>query len=137
MAPYKHLAEAAPATDAAGEKQPSRSPVYRWAKTPEPFQVSGPQTLFESFEESCKTYAERPCIGYRPVDPSSGAPGDFSFMTYHETHEKVAAFASALSAAGLERGQRLAVFGANCCEWMIAMQVRRGIQILLLFRCAA
>ncbi len=41
----------------------------------------------------------------------------------------MAAVASALRALGVQPQQRVGVFGANCPEWMIAMQVG------LLFRC--
>lgn len=123
MATYKHLTEVEPGRPASGDV-PARGPVYRWALTPSPFKLEGPQTLYESFEESCREHADRPCIGYRPVDAATGSAGAFAFMTYRETQSKVAAFAAALRAAGLARGERVAIFGANCCEWMIAMQVR-------------
>jgi hypothetical protein len=36
----------------------------------------------------------------------------------------VTAVASGLAAQGLKRGDRVGVYGANCVEWMLALQVR-------------
>ena len=40
-----------------------------------------------------------------------------------QTAEKVAKIASGLKAVGLSAKGRVGVFGANCPEWMITMQV--------------
>jgi len=42
---------------------------------------------------------------------------------YAEVSEKVTAVASGLAAQGLKRGDRVGVYGANCVEWMLALQV--------------
>jgi long-subunit acyl-CoA synthetase (AMP-forming) len=44
-------------------------------------------------------------------------------MTYGEAAAAVVDAAGALAAAGLKKGARVGVYGANCPEWMIAMQV--------------
>jgi acyl-CoA synthetase (AMP-forming)/AMP-acid ligase II len=44
-------------------------------------------------------------------------------MTYAEVAADVAHVASALAQLGLHKGDRVGVYGANCEEWMIAMQV--------------
>ena len=113
------LSEVAPA-QAATESQPARSAAFK-AKVYAEFQGSGKESLYDTFEASCKKYAENPCIGYRPTD-ASGNVGAYTFYTYKETNDKVKAFASSLKAAGLEKKQKVAVFGQNSCEWMIAMQ---------------
>ena len=46
-------------------------------------------------------------------------------MTYQEAAARVEAAGSALVARGISPKERIGVFGANCPEWMIAMQVRR------------
>jgi long-subunit acyl-CoA synthetase (AMP-forming) len=68
-------------------------------------------------------YADEPCLGHRKTD-NEGNAKPFTFLTYKEVDSMVVNFASGLKAAGLRKGDRVAVFGANSCEWMIAMQVR-------------
>jgi hypothetical protein len=55
----------------------------------------------------------------------NGKAGDYVFMTYSEAGEAVGQIASALATLGLGKADRVGVYGANCCEWMIAMQVGR------------
>lgn len=118
---YPTLYEVSPAVPATDDK-PSRGPSYKATKY-----KSSPEaplsTLYDTFEASVKAHGDRPCLGYRPID-DKGKPGDYTFMTYLEVQSKVKAFASALKTAGVQKQQRVAVFGQNCCEWMIAMQVR-------------
>ena len=119
---YPTLYEVSPAIPASGDT-PSRGPSYKATKyKSEPAAPTG--TLFDSFESSVKSYGDHPCLGHRPID-DKGNPGDYTFMTYKEVQDKVKAFASALHAAGVQKQQRVAIFGQNCCEWMIAMQVRQ------------
>ena len=47
-------------------------------------------------------------------------------MTYLEAAARVEAAGSALVARGISPKERIGVFGTNCPEWMIAMQVRRS-----------
>lgn len=55
---------------------------------------------------------------------ADGTAGDFEWLTYGETAALVAQVASALAKQGLGRQDRVGVYGVNCAEWMIAMQVR-------------
>lgn len=118
---YSTLYEVTPAVQAT-DSTPSRSASYKATKykTSEDVPTC---TLFDTFEASVKAYGDNPCLGYRPID-DDGKAGEYTFFTYTQVQEKVTAFASALNAAGVQKGQRVAVFGQNCCEWMIAMQVR-------------
>jgi non-ribosomal peptide synthetase component F len=61
-----------------------------------------------------------------PWTPQDGSVGDFQWLTYSETAERVARIASALAGLGLIAKDRVGVYGANCPEWMIAMQVGAG-----------
>eukprot|EP00892_Ulva_mutabilis_P009730 jgi/Ulvmu1/7129/UM034_0035.1 len=129
---YPTLYEVSPAIPASGDK-PSRGPSFKATKyKSEPDAPS--ITLFDTFENSVKNHANGPCLGYRPID-DKGKPGDYTFMTYKEVHDKVKAFASALQAAGVQKQQRVAIFGQNCCEWMIAMQAcnRMGYECVPLY----
>lgn len=125
MPAYEFLTESGPAT-AASETTPSRSAAYRHVKHAEPPRGASGVTLYEVFENSVKNFPNEPCLGHRPLG-KDGVAGDFTFLTYQETADKVKGFATSLAAAGLQKGDRVAVFGANCSEWMIAMQVRTHV----------
>lgn len=60
--------------------------------------------------------------------------GDFEFLTYKETGELVAQVASYLAKLGLKAEDRVGVYGANCEEWMIAMQVGACVGVGRAFR---
>eukprot|EP00878_Enallax_costatus_P008716 GHUV01009110.1.p1 GENE.GHUV01009110.1~~GHUV01009110.1.p1 ORF type:complete len:512 (+),score=126.28 GHUV01009110.1:442-1977(+) len=117
---YPMLLEVGPERPAS-DTRPATSPIYT-----NPLSKFGPPTLpgittlYESFKLSCEKFHSKPCLGYRPV--VEGVAGPFQFMTYAEAAEKTARLASAFSALGLKRNDKLCVLGANCPEWMIVMQ---------------
>jgi long-chain acyl-CoA synthetase len=117
---YEFLKQVAPATPASAETL-TRSAVYRPALHDVP-PAGQATTLYEKFQQSVKLYADERCLGYRETD-SEGNAKPFTFISYKEVDHRVTMFASALKAAGLQRGEKVAVFGTNCCEWMISMQV--------------
>jgi long-chain acyl-CoA synthetase len=108
-------------------KRLSQSAIYRSYVAKDGFPTIDVTTLYDSFRQACERYSGQPCLGHRPVDAESGKPGPYVFQTYKEVADKVAAVASGLSARGLKRGDRVGVYGANCVEWMLALQVREGI----------
>lgn len=118
---YELLSEAQPAT-AATETAPSRSPVFRSKANPENPSLPGVTTLYEGFTASVKKFKDQPLLGHRPIDADGNAL-PYVWITYGETADRSAAIASSLAAAGLTKSNRVAVFGANCPEWMVAMQV--------------
>jgi long-subunit acyl-CoA synthetase (AMP-forming) len=59
-----------------------------------------------------------------PPGMQDGVAGDFKFITYKEASELVAQIAGGIAKLGLKRQDRVGVYGANCEEWMIAMQAR-------------
>ena len=71
------------------------------------------------FQASVEKYANNNCLGRRE------GPG-YTWLTYQQTAEQVAAIGSAMVKVGLAPHGRVGVYGANSPEWMIAMQVRRG-----------
>ncbi|GBF96698.1 hypothetical protein Rsub_09440, partial [Raphidocelis subcapitata] len=108
------IAEVAPATE-------THSAIYRCAASKDGFPELGVATLYEAFDRSCKQFSGLPALGHRPIGPD-GAAGDFAWLTYGETGERVARLASALAGFGLAAKDRVAVYGANSPEWMMAMQ---------------
>lgn len=117
---YPLLCETSPPVPASGS-QPSRSASYKsklYAEEPE----APTSTLFELFQSSVKAHASQPALGYRPID-GAGKATEYQFYTYQETEHKIQAVASALHHAGVQKSQRVAVYGQNSCEWMIILQV--------------
>ena len=101
--------------------QPSAGPVYRNVAAKDGFPTIEPTTLYHLFDSSVKAYGDRECLGRREV--KDGVAGPFVFKTYKEVGEEVAKIASGLMALGVKPQQRVSVLGANCTEWMVAMQV--------------
>lgn len=82
-------------------------------------------TLYALFQAGRTAYPDRPCLGYRPVLPDSGASetraatpttpstpappkatvGDFTWMTYKEVQAKIDAIASGIRALNLLKPQ--------------------------------
>ncbi|CAD7700609.1 unnamed protein product [Ostreobium quekettii] len=114
------LTEVAPARPATGDL-PSAGPTYRAAafKDGAP-SLEGVTTLLEVFDRSVERYPTADCLGCRPV--ADGKAGDYVWWTYKDTSKKVAAVGSALKELGIAAGAKVGVFGANCPEWMLAMQ---------------
>ena len=107
---------------------PSASRIYRNKIALDGFpdlSKYGISTLYELFQFSAKKFAGERCLGYRPV--TGGSVGDYEWLTYAETAQRVDCIASGLAALGLSADDRVGVYGVNCCEWMIAMQVRSAI----------
>ncbi|KAI3429472.1 hypothetical protein D9Q98_005564 [Chlorella vulgaris] len=112
--PASFITEVAPAIPATGGA-PARGPEYRAT-----FAKDGPppipyESLYEMFSASVKKYPDNRCLGHREGE-------GYSWLTYSETGERVAAIGSALVKAGLQPHGRVGVYGANSPEWMIAMQ---------------
>lgn len=107
---------------AAGDT-PSASKIYRNAVAEKEFPTIDASTLYELFQNSVRKFGGEKCLGWRPIDSETGKAGDYKWMTYAETNEKVQAIASGLSRLGITKDNRVGVYGVNCPEWMIAMQV--------------
>ena len=117
---YPNLYDTAQPSPAVGDK-PSRSASYKTKLYTDDVEAPA-STLFELFQASVKANADLPALGYRPID-GEGKPGKYNFFTYQETAAKAHAVASALHHAGVQKGQRVGVYGQNSCEWMIILQV--------------
>jgi long-chain acyl-CoA synthetase len=121
VAYLRPVSEVRPAKDGV----PSASRVYRNKVALDGFpdlSKNGVTTLYELFQYGVKKFAGEKCLGYRPV--TDGSVGDYEWLTYADTAERVEGIASGLAGLGLSAGDRVGVYGVNCCEWMIAMQVR-------------
>ena len=88
--------------------------------------VSGCVTLYELFRRTCAEHAEKPAVGWRPLD-AAGEAGPFKWLTYKELRDRADAFGAGVEALGLcsanEDGMRLLGFYAkNRLEWNLAEQ---------------
>lgn len=64
---------------------------------------------------------DSPCLGHRPI--VKGAAGPYQYETFAEVAARVADIAAGCkSLLGLSARDRVAILGANCPEWMVAMQ---------------
>jgi long-chain acyl-CoA synthetase len=113
-------------TRAAGGDTPSASRIYRNVVAKDGFPSIEATTLFELFQSSVAKYSGEKMLGWRPIDASTGKAGSYEWLTYEEVNEKVQAIASGLADLGVKAGDRVGVYGVNCCEWMMAMQVGAG-----------
>jgi long-chain acyl-CoA synthetase len=117
---FKNLHESEPARQAT-ETKPSASPVFRHISCKDGFPSLPVETLYELFSKSVVAFPNNRCLGVRPQN-GDGTAGDFVFETYAEVGKKVGDLASAISGLGVPVSARIGVFGANCPEWMMAMQ---------------
>jgi long-chain acyl-CoA synthetase len=67
------------------------------------------------FARSVEKFPNNPCLGKRTT-------GDFEWLTYAQVSELAGAIGSAMAAVGVSAHGRAGVYGANCPEWMTAMQ---------------
>jgi long-chain acyl-CoA synthetase len=107
----------------ASADRPSASRIYRLPIAKDAFPTSEWSTLHELFQKSVAKHSKEPLLGWRPFD-EAGKVQPYVWITYEETAERVKEVASGLAALGLTAGSRVGVYGVNCPEWMLAMQVR-------------
>lgn len=120
MSRTEWLLSVAPSRPAAGDK-PAASAVFRSVESRDGFPTIEATTLYELLQHSVKKYPNNKALGYRPK--TDGKVGNYEWLTYQQISEKVDAVASGLADLGVGKGDRVGVYGANCPEWMIAMQV--------------
>jgi long-chain acyl-CoA synthetase len=69
-------------------------------------------------------WPNQPCLAYR--HPQGNGYGPYENITYAEVADMVARAASGLFSMGMQPQQRLGIFGVNCVEWMVSLQVGHG-----------
>ncbi|CAI0406053.1 unnamed protein product [Linum tenue] len=111
----------------AGENgKPSVGPVYRNLLSKNEFPSPDPDisTAWDLFSVSVKKYPDSKMLGWREF--VNGKYGGYQWKTYKQANEEVLRIGSALRASGAEPGCRVGVYGANCPEWTVAMEVMCG-----------
>ncbi|KAK7269590.1 hypothetical protein RIF29_22323 [Crotalaria pallida] len=77
-------------------------------------------TAWDIFSVSVKNHPHNRMLGWRKI--VDGKIGPYIWKTYNEVYDEVLHIGSALRASGAEPGSRIGVYGANCPQWIVAME---------------
>lgn len=110
--------------------KPSVGPVYRNLLASNGFPSVDPDlnTAWDIFSMSVQKNPGNRMLGWRQfVDGKFGA---YVWKTYKEVYEEVLQVASALRASGAQPGCRVGIYGANCPQWVEAMEACNGLSLI-------
>ncbi|KAL5700788.1 long-chain-fatty-acid--CoA ligase [Ranunculus cassubicifolius] len=110
--------------------EPSIGPVYRSLLSKDQFPPPDEDigTTWDMFKISAEKYSGNKMLGRREfVD---GKFGPYVWKTYKEVYTEVLQIGSALRASGANPGSRVGIYGANCSQWIVAMQACGGHSII-------
>ncbi|XP_038980313.1 long chain acyl-CoA synthetase 1 isoform X2 [Phoenix dactylifera] len=109
---------------------PSVGPVYRskLAKNGFPPLDPGMATSWDVFRVAAEKYPGNRMLGWREF--TSGKAGRYLWKTYKQIYEEVLHVGSALRQLGAEPGSRIGIYGANCPQWMVAMEACNGYSLI-------
>lgn len=107
--------------------RPGRGPARRAPNSDVVLTLNGAATLFENFRGTVEQHRERPCTGFRRVDPKTGEAGPFVWSSYGQVYRDAIAFGSGLIGLGLavendDGMPLLGFFAKNRPEWMTGEQ---------------
>ncbi|KAF5198607.1 Long chain acyl-coa synthetase [Thalictrum thalictroides] len=102
--------------------EPSVGPVYRNLLSKDDFPPPdvNMRTTWDIIKVSAEKYSGNKMLGRREI--IDGKLGPYVWKTYKEVYTEVLHIGSALRAAGAEPGSCVGIYGANCIQWIIAMQ---------------
>ncbi|KAF8733158.1 hypothetical protein HU200_015532 [Digitaria exilis] len=66
-------------------------------------------------------YPNNPMLGRRRV--VDGKAGEYTWLTYQEVYDVVIKLAASISKSGIKQGECCGIYGANCPEWIISMEI--------------
>ncbi|XP_073062148.1 long chain acyl-CoA synthetase 4-like [Primulina eburnea] len=102
--------------------KPSIGPVYRNVLAKDGF-IPLPQELdscWDIFCRSVKKFPNNPMLGEREM--VRGKAGSYVWSTYQEVYDLVLKIGASICSCGAMQGDRCGIYGANCSNWVIAMQ---------------
>eukprot|EP00850_Spirogloea_muscicola_P001110 SM000004S14980 [mRNA] locus=s4:490198:504514:- [translate_table: standard] len=128
----EQVEEAVPAT----EGSPSKGPVYicSTSKKDGPLTLGNVSTLWEMFSTSvlgsasASKYATNNMLGRREI--VDGKAGKYVFQSYAEVFQLAKEVGSAMRSVGVEPKGRCGIYGANCPEWVTAMEACNSQSIM-------
>ncbi|KAE8708687.1 Long chain acyl-CoA synthetase 1 [Hibiscus syriacus] len=102
--------------------KPSVGPVYRNLLAKQGYPPLDPDmsTTWTLFSSSVEKYPGNRMLGWRKI--VDGKVGPYIWKTYKEVYDEVLHVGSALRASGAEPGCRVGIYGANCPQWIMAME---------------
>lgn len=102
--------------------QPTVGPIYRNCLSANDFPPPDPDlsTAWDSFRLAAEKYPTNKMLGWRNF--INGKWGPYVWKTYEQVFQEVLAVGSALRACGAQPGARIGIYGANCPEWIVAME---------------
>ncbi|WOL10254.1 long chain acyl-CoA synthetase 1 isoform X1 [Canna indica] len=109
---------------------PSVGPVYRnlLAKDGFPATDSDMTTSWDVFRVAAQKFSSNRMLGHREM--KDGKPGAYMWKTYKEVYEQVLQVGSALLQLGAKPGSRIGIYGANCPQWIVAMEACNGYSLI-------
>uniref|UniRef100_A0A0E0PH47 AMP-dependent synthetase/ligase domain-containing protein n=1 Tax=Oryza rufipogon TaxID=4529 RepID=A0A0E0PH47_ORYRU len=104
--------------------RPAVGPVFRSALSKDGFPPLEPdmKTSWDVFRVAAGKYPDNRMLGWRPV--KDGVIGPYIWKSYREVYEEVLQVGSALQQLGVKPGSRIGIYGSNCPQWIVAMQVK-------------
>ncbi|KAI3448068.1 hypothetical protein Pfo_004733 [Paulownia fortunei] len=110
--------EARPAADG----KPSAGPVYRgiYAKDGLLEIPHGLDSPWDFFSNSLKRNPRNRMLGRRQI--IDGKAGSYIWLTYQQVYDAALKIGSAIRSRGVNPGDKCGIYGANCPEWIIAME---------------
>ncbi|KAH6556288.1 hypothetical protein KP509_1Z191000 [Ceratopteris richardii] len=124
-----YIEQVEPPKVSSGPGQPSVGPVYRsvFAARSPPSNANNVKTCWDLFSESVKRCPNNKMLGRRLKQGDKVS--DYVWQTYKEAYDIVIAVGSAMRTVGLNPRARCGIYGANCPEWLIAMEACNGHSI--------
>ncbi|KAL6968666.1 Long-chain-fatty-acid--CoA ligase 2 (Long-chain acyl-CoA synthetase 2) (Fatty acid activator 2) [Sarracenia purpurea var. burkii] len=101
----------------------SVGPVYRNPLAENGFPPPDPHvsTAWDAFSVTVEKYPQNRMLGWREFN--DGKWGPYIWKTYKQVYDEVVQVGSALRASGAEPGSRVGIYGSNCPQWIVAMEV--------------
>lgn len=111
---------------AADNGKPSAGAVYRCIYAKDGLMEIPPafQSPWDFFSESVKRNPKNPMLGRRQI--IDGKAGSYAWLTYQEVYGTTLKIGSSIRSRGVNPGDRCGIYGANCPEWIIAMEACNG-----------
>ncbi|KAA3469212.1 long chain acyl-CoA synthetase 1 [Gossypium australe] len=102
--------------------KPSVGLVYRNLLAKQGYPPPDPEmsTTWTLFSSSVEKYPGNRMLGWRKFVDDKVGP--YIWKTYKEVYDEVLHVGSALRASGVEPGCRVGIYGANCPQWVMAME---------------
>ncbi|KAJ3670910.1 hypothetical protein LUZ60_008336 [Juncus effusus] len=117
----KHLVKVEEGREGVDGK-PSVGPVYRSvvAKDGFPPPIPGLESCWDVFRMAVEKFPNNIMLGRREI--VDGKAGQYVWKTYKEVYEIVLKLGASIRSCGVEKEGRCGIYGANCPEWVMAME---------------